>query len=407
MRELILWISSFFALLISLFWIQVMYFKEEKNKIKIKFPKVSLLIPAYNEEKTISKTIKSVLNLDYPRDKLEIIVIDDSSTDNTFNIVKKFKEVKLIYNKHKGVGKASALNKGLKYATGELLAVIDADSEVERNSLKNIINYFDDEKTGSVISSIKIRNPRNIYEHIQRLEYILATFVRKLMSKIDTLHITPGVLSVYRTNLVKKLGGFDENNITEDLEIALRLRANNYSVKMSPDSITYTKVPSTFKQLWNQRIRWFRGFIFNNLKYKKMFMNKNYGAMGRFQLPLNALTFLTIIVLFVLISYEVITWLYELIFRIILLKSDFIHTINLNFPSLKELLLSLDIKLLFPLTISFLLSFYLLNKAHKSMNEKLIFSPALLIYFTVYPLLRTLHWITAFYKEVIKTKRKW
>ena len=407
MKELVLWISSFFALLISLFWIQVMYFKDAKTEVTNKFPKVTILIPAYNEEKTIAKTINSVLNLDYPKDKIEIIVINDNSTDKTSQVVRKFKQVKLVYNKHRGVGKASALNTGLKYASGELLAVIDADSEVKKDSLKKLINYFNDTKTGSVISSIKIRNPKNIYEHIQRLEYILATFIRKLMSKIDTLHITPGVLSVYRTDLIKKLGGFDENNITEDLEIALRLRANNYSVKMSSDSITYTKVPSTFKQLWNQRIRWFRGFIFNNLKYKKMFMNKKYGLMGKFQLPLNALTFFTIIALFIVIAYEVITQLYELIFRLFLLKSNIIYSLNLNFPSLKELLLSTNIKLFFPLTVSFLLSFYLLNKAHKSMNEKLILNPALLLYFTVYPVLRTLHWMTAFYKEVIQTKRKW
>jgi len=405
MKELVLWISSFFALLISLFWIQVMYFKDVKTSIISRFPKVTILIPAYNEEKTIAKTINSVLNLTYPKDKIEIIVINDNSTDKTPQVVREFKQVKLIYNKHRGVGKASALNTGLKYASGELLAVIDADSEVKKDSLKKLISYFDDTKTGSVISSIKIRNPKNIYEHIQRLEYILATFIRKLMSKIDTLHITPGVLSVYRTKLIRRLGGFDENNITEDLEIALRLRANNYSVKMSPDSVTYTKVPSTFKQLWNQRIRWFRGFIFNNLKYKKMFMNKKYGLMGKFQLPLNALTFFTIITLFIVIAYEVITRLYELIFRILLLKSNVIY--SLNFPSLKELLLNINIKLFFPLTISFLLSFYLLNKAHKSMNEKLMLNPALLLYFTVYPMLRTLHWITAFYKEVIQTKRKW
>src|SRR3989344_5860927 len=348
MNEVFLWISSFFALVISIFWLQVMLLNEEKTKITTKFPSVSILIPAYNEGKTITKTIKSVLNLDYPKDKLEIIVINDSSTDNTANMVKKFKEVKLIYNKHRGAGKASALNTGLKYANGELFAVIDADSEIEKYSLKNLISYFEDNKTGSVISSIKIRNPKNIYHHIQRLEYILATFIRKLMSKIDTLHITPGVLSVYRTRLIKKLGGFDEKNITEDLEIALRLRANNYSVKMSPDSITYTRIPSDFKELWHQRIRWFRGFIYNNLKYKKMFMNKKYGAIGRFQLPLNVLTFFTIVILFVFISYEVFTNLYES-----------------------------------------------------------IFNPALLIYFTAYPLLRTLHWMAAFYKEIIRSKRKW
>lgn len=405
MREILLWISSFFALMISLFWIQVVYFREDNIRIKKDLPKVSIIIPAYNEGKTISNTINSILNLDYPKNKIEIIVVNDSSTDNTADIVKEFNDVKLINHKHRGLGKASALNAGLKNVTGDFFAVVDADSEIDKNSLKNIMGYFEDDKTGSVISSIKIKNPKNIYHHIQRLEYILSTFIRKLMSKIDTLHITPGVLSVYRTKIIKNLGGFDENNITEDLEIALRLRANNYSVKMSPNSITFTNVPSTFKQLWNQRIRWFRGFISNNIKYKDMFMNKKFGAMGWFQLPLNALTLMTVVTLFLLIGYELSTNIYELIFKIALLKENLFY--SFNFPSIKDLLININIKLMFPLFVSFLLSFYLLNKAHKSMNEKFIFNPALLLYFTVYPLLRTLHWIVAFYKEVVRTKRKW
>ena len=107
MKELILWISSFFALLISIFWLQVIYFKDKKLRNNNKFPKVSIIIPAHNEEKNILRTINSVLNLDYPKDRLEIIVVDDSSTDNTSNVVKKYRQVKLVYNKHKGLGKAS------------------------------------------------------------------------------------------------------------------------------------------------------------------------------------------------------------------------------------------------------------------------------------------------------------
>src|SRR3989344_5053584 len=99
MKEILLWISSFFTLVISIFWIQVLFTKNEKSKETGKFPKVSILIPAYNEEKNISKTIESVLKLNYPKNKIEIIVIDDSSTDKTAQIAEKFKNVKVIYNK--------------------------------------------------------------------------------------------------------------------------------------------------------------------------------------------------------------------------------------------------------------------------------------------------------------------
>jgi hypothetical protein len=136
-------------------------------------------------------------------------------------------------------------------------------------------------------------------------------------------------------------------------------------------------------------------------------MNKKYGLMGKFQFPLNIISFFTIILLFILISYEIFTNLYEFIFKIILLKGNLFNSFDFRFPTLNEIIINANIRLLFPLFISFLLSFYILKKAHKSMNEKLIFNPALFIYFTVYPLIRTAHWITAFYKEIIKTKRKW
>lgn len=405
MREIILWILSFISLLVSLFWLQVIYLKNKERKIIKNYPFVSILIPAYNEEKNIAKTIRSILNLDYPKEKLKIIVINDGSSDNTKEIASKFKDVLVIDNKHKGIGKASALNQGLKFADTELFAVLDSDSEVSRDSLKKLVQMFDDKKTAAAISRIKVKNLKNVFTHIQRIEYILATFIRNLMSKIDTLHITPGVLSVYRTNVIKKLKNFDENNITEDLEIAMRLRYHNYNVKMNDGAVTYTNVPSSFKGLWTQRIRWFRGFIQNNLKYKRMFMSRKHGLMGKLQLPLNAITFFTILLTFFLLIYELIRSLYINMTKLFLLKSDIYYLIE--FPSLKELILGIDIKYIFPLTISFIISLFLLHLAHKNSKEKWMLNPALLIYFTVYPLLRLVHWVTAMYKETIKSRRKW
>ena len=405
MREIILWILSFISLFVSLFWLQVMYIKKKDKILANYYPSVSVLIPAYNEEKNVAKAINSVLNLDYPKNKLKIIVINDGSIDKTKEVASNFKEVLVLDNKHKGLGKASALNHGLKYVNTELFAVLDADSEVGKDSLKKLVQLFKDKKTAAAISRIKVKNLHNTWTNIQRIEYILATFIRKLMSKIDTLHITPGVLSVYRTNIIKKLNNFDENNITEDLEIAMRLRYYNYNVKMNDEAITYTNVPSTFKQLWTQRIRWFRGFIQNNLKYKKMFLSRKHGLMGKLQLPLNAITFFTILLTFFLLSYELIRNIYIGITKIVLLRNDIIYIIK--FPSIKELLLSIDLKYWFPLTIAFVLSLFLLHLAHRLSKEKWLFNPALLIYFSVYPLLRLVHWITAVYKESVKTKRKW
>ncbi len=405
MTEIFLWILSFISLFISLFWLQVMYIKKKDHYNDNYYLGVTILIPALNEEKNISKTIKSVLNLDYPKNKLKIIVINDDSKDKTKEIASKFKEVLVINNEHKGIGKASALNKGLRLVRTELFAVLDADSEVMQDSLIKLVKLFRDKDTAAAISQIKIKNTNNTLTHIQRLEYILATFIRKLMTKIDTLHITPGVLSVYRTKIIKKLNNFDENNITEDLEIAMRLRYNNYKVRMNDEAVTYTNAPNTFKGLWHQRIRWFRGFIQNNLRYKKMFLSKKHGIMGRIQFPLNAITFFTILLTFFLMIYEFIKNSYQFIIRIVLLRTDIFYTFKI--PPLREFLLSIDIKYIFPLFIASLLGLFLLYLAHKNSNEKWLFNPALLIYFSIYPLLRLTHWIVAIYKETLKTKRKW
>ena len=404
MIEILIWSISFLSLFLSIFWIQVIYTSKKERKIENINKKITIIVPAYNEEKTIAKTLKSLIDLNYKNK--EIIVVSDSSTDNTEKEVKKFKNVILLRNKHTGIGKSSAVNKGLKYATGEFIAVVDADSEIEKESLNYIMHNFEDEAVGAVISTIKVRRLNNVYEKLQRIEYMLASFSRTLMSKIDTLHVTPGALSVYRTHLIKKLGGFDENNLTEDLEIAMRLKYHGYNIKIAEKAVSYTHVPSTFRSLWHQRVRWFRGFIYNTAKYRKMFMSRKHGIMGTFQIPINFTTLIAILLSALIIAYELVRRSIMFINKFSVLKWEVIP-INYDLPSIRDLILGLDINIAFPLIIAFLLSVFILHKAHISSNEKWQISPALLIYFTLYPLLRSLHWIVAFSKETTQSRKKW
>ena len=406
MIEYILWGVSFISLFLVIFCIHIMFFMCDKD-IKLKrFPKVSIIVPAYNEEKNIGRTIKSLLNLKYPKDKLQIIVVNDESTDNTVEVVKKFKNVLLVNNKHKGISKASALNNGLRKANGEFVGCLDADSEVDNDVLLKMLPLFEDRKVGAVISTIKLKRVKNVYENIQKVEYVLSNFTRKLMSKMDTLHITPGALSLYRTDLIKKYRGFDENNLTEDLEIAMRLKADGYLIKIMPEAISYTNVPSSFKSLWNQRVRWFRGFFYNTLKYKKLILSKRHGLFGGFQMPLNVFTVFIIIFMFSLMVYEFIRRFYNFIFKALVLKEELLYE-YMKLPSAKEVIYSMNIKVLFPVFIALLFSLYMLSKAHKNENERLRFTPSLILYFTVYPIIRSLHWVTAFVKEIFSVKRKW
>ena len=264
----------------------VLYVDNKKNLFKIpkmkKFPSLSILIPAYNEEKTIADTIKKVKEMEYPK-KFEIIVINDGSTDNTSKIAKKFKGVKVI-DKTNG-GKSSAINLGIKYAKGEIVAVVDADSYPGKKSLINAVPFFKEKNVAAVTTSIFVKNPKNIIERLQRIEYIMIVWARKLLEAIDSVYATPGVLSLYRKSALKKVGGFDEGNLTEDIEIAWRLIYNGYKIKMSLNSENETKVPNNMRDWWKQRLRWNVGGLQTCVKYLHTFMKKDYRSLGRFILP--------------------------------------------------------------------------------------------------------------------------
>jgi len=402
----LLWGLSFVGLFLGIFWINLLFFGKPK-KIKFsKLPFVTIIIPGYNEEKTIAKTIRSVLDLDYPKNKLEIIVVDDNSKDNTYFIAKSFKGIKVLKNKHKGVGKSSAVNAALRIAKGEFFGIVDADSSVSKSSLKKILSYFSNEKIGGVISAIKISNKGKLYIGLQRLEYAFTVLARELMSRLGTLHFSHGVLSVFRTKLVKKLGYFDENNLTEDLEIAMRLKANMYDVIMAPDSFTYTNAPSTFKELWDQRVRWYRGLMHNLKKYHYVFFNPKYGFYGMFQIPLSFFTVFSILLVFGLFTYKLLEILWNNFVRMFVLKFEIFNGWQL--PSLKFILLNIDVKFLFPVAVIILLNIYLLLKSYKLIKEKpKIFNFLLIMFFIVYPILSMFHWVAAIFHEVFKTKRRW
>ncbi|MBS3149855.1 glycosyltransferase family 2 protein [Candidatus Woesearchaeota archaeon] len=406
LSEYLLMIVSFLTLFIALFWIQVYLFRNKRDKLVVnKCPNVSIIVPAYNEESCIKETVDSLLSLDYSKDKLKIIVVNDGSTDNTSNIVRAYQSKQVILIDKKNSGKAASINAALNKVESEFFGIVDADSIVNKDSLNNMMHLFDNGNIGAVISLTKVKNPTTIFEKMQHLEYIFSAFSRKLMSNVDTLFITPGVLTIFRTDVVKKLGCFDENNLTEDLEIAMKLRYNGYNIKIATNSITYTSVPNNFKSLWNQRIRWFRGYLYNTNKYRNLFFSKKHGFFGLFQVPLNFLTVFLVILIFILASYEILRLFYNFILKLISYKLDIIYSYKL--PTLKELIFKLDLKIIFPMIISLILAFYIYNKAHKFANEKWKFPIALILYITIYPSLRVAHWLAALTKEIIGSKKKW
>ena len=248
--------------------------------------KVSVLIPAYNEEESINETIKHIMALDYPKPLLDIIVINDGSTDKTSEIVKslikKYSRLRLLDKKNSG--KADSLNQGIKIANGELIAVVDSDSFPFPDALKKMVNYFDDEKIGAVTSFVSIRNKsQNILTRIQSLEYLILAWTRKMLDFIDSVYVTNGPLSVYRKEHLLKVGGFDSKSITEDIDITWNILDHGYKTAMCLPARVSTIAPSKFKPWWRQRIRWGIGGFQVISKFKKSFFKK--GIFGAFILP--------------------------------------------------------------------------------------------------------------------------
>ncbi len=413
MIQYVLWVVSFISLWITLVWLNVLVLDSQAKSVSSSFrPRVTITLPCYNKAPFLAKTVKSLAALKYPRNLLQFIIVDDASTDNTFAEAKRLRAqypgLKMgIFRHPKNKGKAGALNTALKHARGELFACLDADTRVHPYSLQYLVSHFADRRLGALISQVKVDSPRNFYERIQRVEYILSNFVRRLMSCMSTLFLTPGVLSIYNAAILRKVGGFADAGLTEDLEIAMRLKDRGYEVRMEPRSITYTSVPQNWYSLWRQRIRWYRGFVVNHLKYRHLFFSREHGLFGTFQLPVNILGVGILLLTVLLVSYGTLRDAVELLYRSLTIKGYFFNHV-LDFPSFKELVLGQNIHIALPLVIGTLLGFYLVWVAHRQTREYFLRSfHYVWLYFLLAPYVTTIHWITALLNEGFKTKRKW
>ncbi len=262
-------------------------------------PGVSIVIAAHNEEEYIGDTLKSILNLDYPKEKLEIIVVDDGSTDRTVEIVKEYEsEGVRVYSKEQG-GKGSALNYGIRKATMELVATMDADSYLTEGALLDLLPHFEnDKKVMAVTPAVKVKGSKSLIKEMQRIEYLMILFSRKLLSYIDSVPVTPGPFSIFRRNVFDEVGYFDEANLVEDQEMALRIQAHNYRIKSSMTADVYTEPPGNMADFIKQRVRWQRGGLRNYWRYRNL-IKPEYGDFGMFFVPLN---FASITAFFVLLA---------------------------------------------------------------------------------------------------------
>jgi len=372
----VLWVTYFFSLFFAVFWL--MTFMTEglgtKRKRLKNFSRVSVVIPAFNEEMSIKESIRSVLQLDYPKDKLEVIAVNDGSTDSTAKKIKETikenpdRDIKLI-NKKNG-GKGSALNAGLKIAKGDYFVCLDADSFVQRNALKKLLPHFHKEEVAAVLPALKVsKKQNNLLQKMQHYEYIVNMFYKELMSKLDCIRVTPGPFSVYKTSILKKVGGFDENrNLTEDLEMALRLQSHHYKIIQILRTHVTTIAPATLREVYKQRNRWYKGSVLNTLKYKKMLMNRKYGDFGIMEMPTTLISGAIALILLFSLFYYTLRPLITNIYHLSLVNFDIMAYIRNWF--LKFHILDLNYSLILVGVVMFIVSMYVLKKSHIINKEK-------------------------------------
>jgi cellulose synthase/poly-beta-1,6-N-acetylglucosamine synthase-like glycosyltransferase len=411
LKDTMIYISAYIGLFAVIFYALNLFAKKEKHPEfpEKKPPFVSIIIPMWNEAKGIAGTIKSALEIDYPKNKLEIIVIDDGSTDESYKIASKLKSKRVRVFKHlKNKGKGAAMNTGISKAKGEIIVTMDADNtHVKPNALKHMISYFDNPKVHCVSPIIAVYKPKGILQRIQQVEYMLGAFLRKAFSSMNAIHITPGAFSAYRKSFFNKHGGFDEDNLTEDLEIALRIQSNNYIIKNSLKANVFAVAPKKFKALLLQRRRWYTGLLRNLWDYKHLFSRK-YGAMGTIVLPV---ALITVAISVFLTSYLAINTLIKLKKELILWK-----TINFNILSSFDFNLFLIERYIFllfsdPLTF-FAIAFFLVlilymvfAKRHVKDHSKIKLS--IIWFFFIYGILFAFWWTISFFYAILNKKTSW
>ncbi|NNL59283.1 MAG: glycosyltransferase, partial [Nitrosopumilus sp.] len=264
------------------------YFLSGKMKSKTPSPlslimsakKISILIPAHNEEVGIRKSIESALAIDYPNK--EIIVIDDNSKDNTWNIANSFAEqgqIKLVSRPPAPSSKASALNHGLNFATGDYVLCMDGDTELDKDALKNAVPYFDDKDTVAFSGNVKILNGDggvdNLLTKLQTYEYIIAIELgRRFTSALKILLVVSGAFGIFRKDLMKEIHAFDKDTLTEDFDLTLKLRKTRNRIQFLPNSIAYTHCPATWHAWKQQRNRWAYGQLQTLSKNMDLLRNK-------------------------------------------------------------------------------------------------------------------------------------
>jgi len=276
-----------------------------------RIPMVSIIIPAYNEEKVIEGTVKTLLESDYPNK--EIIVVNDGSTDNTEAVLRPYAlqgKIRLI-NRPNG-GKAKAINLGVSLATGEIIVSVDADGAIERGAITRLIANYQDPTVDAVGGNVKVGNRINLLTRLQALEYIKGLNLRRrAFDMLVTTDVIPGALASFRKSVFKLVGTFDSDTVTEDMDQTVKLLKGGRRVLYDAKAVVHTEAPEDLKSLFRQRKRWNSGTVMVLLKHSAYWWK--HGALSYIAYPYLVLS--TIIVPVAELTAFVLTFVYAALGR--------------------------------------------------------------------------------------------
>lgn len=245
-------------------------------------PLVSIIIPAFNEEKVIERCLVSIIKSSYR--KLEIIVVDDASSDNTKQVVTDFmarhpKKTIHVIKKYKNAGRGGAINAGFnRHAKGELIMALDADSVLDKHALRNVVKHFAMDDISALASNVRIMEHPSILGLLQQFEYLSSFRAKKLYTISNAEYIVGGSGAVYKREVFVKLKGFNESMWTEDIALSLaiaKLGNKKFRLYYASDVVVFTEPVPTYKSLFNQRYRWKLGSLQALFSHRSLFFTGN------------------------------------------------------------------------------------------------------------------------------------
>ena len=407
--EILIYCMTFFGLYTAIYFLMTIFERRQvlrKGEAKV-HPKVTICVPCYNEETTVVKTLKSLISLEYENGKLEIIVVDDGSSDNTYKKAKEFADKHPKFNiqvyKKKNGGKYTALNFAIKKAKGEFFGGLDADSFVDKKALKRIVKFFEDKNVTAVTPSMLVADPKGILQRIQYIEYLLGVFLRKVFAEMGSIHVTPGPFSIYRMSFFKKYGGFKKAHHTEDQELAMRAQRHDKVIENAVDAYVYTIAPKDFKTLYKQRLRWYRGFLKNVIDYRDLFSAK-HGNLGMFILPSS----------FISVMFVIFFMVYFIVKNVNLLMDQYLALRSVNFD-FWQIIQNIKLDVFFLNTsgmgvlgvVSLLAAVTVIYVSKKIAKEKKPITISYILFMIFYWMLFGFWWFVSIISAIFTKKTKW